>query len=70
MSFVFVLFTRSDHLGPCFLYSYQSTWDFMEYILFDFSAFEQEDYGKIALEAAWYASRFMIGSVSGVNGAN
>ena len=51
MIFVFILFIRSDHLGYCFLYSWQSTCDFMEYILFDFSVFEQKEYGKIILEA-------------------
>ena len=60
MIFVFIMFIGSDHLGSCFLYSWQSICDFMEYILFDFSVSEQKYYGKIVLEAAWHTSQFWL----------
>ena len=47
MILCFIMFIRS-----LFYYSWQSSWDFMEYILFNFSVFEQKDCGKIVLEAA------------------
>ena len=57
--FMFIMFIRfrSFTLNCRFLfcfvfYSWQSTCDFTEYILFHFNVFEQNDYGTIVLGAA------------------